>query len=244
MDKKGKQRTKHRTRGDGEGTIYQRPDGTWAAQVSLGHDPLTGKRKRRSIYGRTRKEVQEKLTKLLREVQTGEYIEPTKITLSAWLKKWLATYKKGELSASAYEDYEGHIRRHIAPVLGEIPLAKLQAFTLQDFYNEKLESGRIDGKGGLSTRTVRYFHVIIRAALEQAVKEGKLARNVADATTPPVVRTKKMQPLTEKQLNVFFDHAKGDRLFAAYVLAATTGLRRGSCAGCVGRVLTWRRAFL
>jgi len=88
-------RRKNTRRGDGEGSIHQRPNGTWAAQVSLGNDPLTGKRKRRSIYGKTRQEVAKKLTKLLREVQTGTYIEPTKTSLKDWLKKWLPTYKRG-----------------------------------------------------------------------------------------------------------------------------------------------------
>jgi len=110
-------------------------------------------------------------------------------------------------------------------------MAKLQAHILQNFYNEKLAAGRADGKGGLSTRMVRYLHAIIRQALQQAVKEGLLARNVADATSPPTVKNKQMQPLTEEELLTFFETAREDRLFAAYVLAATTGLRRGELLG-------------
>jgi integrase len=108
---------------------------------------------------------------------------------------------------------------------------------LQTFYNEKLEKGRADGKGGLSTRMVRYLHAIIRQALQQAVKEGLLPRNVADATSPPTVKNKQMRPLTEDELLKFFETAKEDRLFPAYVLAATTGLRRGELLGlCWGSV--------
>jgi len=67
-------------------------------------------------------------------------------------------------------------------------MAKLQANTLQTFYTEKLEYGRADSKGALSTRVVRYFHAAIRQALEQTVKESILSRNIADATSPPVIK--------------------------------------------------------
>jgi integrase len=89
----------------------------------------------------------------------------------------------------------------------------------------------VDGKGGLSPRAVRYLHAIIRQALQQAVKEGLLTRNPADATSPPVAQTKQVRPLTEDELLAFFAAAREDRLFAAYVLAATTGLRRGELLG-------------
>jgi integrase len=78
---------------------------------------------------------------------------------------------------------------------------------------------------------VRYFHAIIRQALQQAVREGILPRNVADATSPPVIRNKQMRPLTEDELLEFFEVAKEDRLFPAFVLVATTGLRRGELCG-------------
>jgi len=112
-----------------------------------------------------------------------------------------------------------------------MPLIKPQPHILQAFYNEKLANGRQDGQGGLSSRTTRYLHVIIREALEQALKEGFVMRNVADATSPPVIRNKAMQPLTESELLAFLDYAKEDRLYSAYVLSATTGLRRGELLG-------------
>jgi len=218
-------------RGNGEGSIYKRPDGTWAGQVSVGYDPATGKLKRKSFYGKTRKEVADKMARALQEVRSGTYIEPAQTTFAEWLDKWLAGYKKGQLRPTTYQGYEILINVHIKPALGKIPLAKLQAHMLQSFYNGKLAAGRADGKGGLSTRMVRYLHAVIRQALQQAVKEGLLARNVADATSPPTVKNKQMRPLAEDELLTFFEAAKNDRLFPAYVLAATTGLRRGELLG-------------
>ncbi|MCL6472540.1 MAG: site-specific integrase [Firmicutes bacterium] len=218
-------------RGNGEGSIYKRSDGLWVGKISVGYDPVTGKLKRKSFYGKTRKEVMDKMAQILQEVRNGTYVEPVQTSFGEWLDKWLTGYKKGQLKPSTFENYEVLIKTHIKPALGKVPLAKLQAHMLQAFYNEKLEKGRVDGKGGLSTRMVRYLHVIIRQALQQAVKEGLLPRNVADATSPPTVKNKQMRPLTEEELLVFFKAAKDDRLFAAYVLAVTTGLRRGELLG-------------
>lgn len=227
-------------RGNNEGTVYKRPDGTWCGQVTVGINPATGKSRRPTFYGRTRAEVVAKMTDAKHKVQTGTYIEPTSFTLGQWLDKWLTEYKKGQLKPSTYQSYAGLVARHIKPALGSVPLAKLQAHNLQAFYNEKLASGRISvGKhegtekqdSGLSTRVVRYFHAVIREALQQAVKEGLLPRNVADATSPPAMKHKPMRPLTEDELLTFLGAAKEDRFFAAYLLAVTTGLRRGELLG-------------
>ena len=225
-------RPRQRRRGAGEGSIYQRPDGKWAGQITVRYDPKTGKRERKTVIHETQRKVADEIARIRHELATGTYIEPAECSLGEWLDRWMTQYKKGELKRSTYESYERLIRTHIKPSLGNIPLAKLQPHMLQGFYNEKLESGRLDDKeGGLSTRMVRYFHAIIRQALQQAVREGILPRNVADATSPPVIRNKQMRPLTEDELLKFFEVAKEDRLFPAFVLVATTGLRRGEVCG-------------
>lgn len=213
-----------RRRGNNEGSIYKRPDGSWAGQVSTGYDPVTGKRKRKSFYGQTRREVADKVSQALRDMRNGLAVEPVRCTFGEWLDKWLERYKKPQLRQSTYESYESIIRAYIKPSLGGVPLAKVQANMLQNFYNEKLESG-------LSTRTVRYIHAVIRQALQQAVKEGLLSRNVADATTPPTVKSKQMQALSEDDLLAFFEASKEDRFFPAYFLTATTGMRRAELLG-------------
>ena len=218
-------------RGNNEGTIVHRKDGRWMAAMTIGRDPNTGKPKRAYFYGATRKEAAEKLAKALNDVKQGTFVEPSTVTVGQWLDTWLTEYKKAQIKPSTYESYETLINVHIKPALGNVPLAKLQAPMLQNFYNEKLKLGRADGKGGLSTRVVRYFHAVVREALQQAVKNGLVIRNVADATSPPTIQSKKMRPLTEDELLAFFDAAKEDRLFAGYVLAATTGLRRGELLG-------------
>ncbi|MGB9791495.1 MAG: N-terminal phage integrase SAM-like domain-containing protein [Thermacetogeniaceae bacterium] len=117
-------------RGHGEGTIYKRSDGRWCAQATV-HDPATGRPKRVTFYGRTRQEVQEKLTKALYELQTGVFIEPSKVTLGEWLDIWLNNYKKLKVRKTTFGNYETMIRTYIKPALGNIPLKQIQPSTLQ-----------------------------------------------------------------------------------------------------------------
>jgi len=118
-------------RGNNEGSIYKRPDGKWAGQVSIGFNPDTGKPVRKTFYATTRKEVADKVARAVREASSGSYIEPTTITLGEWLTKWLAVHKKNQLKAGTLESYETLIRTHIAPTLGKVPMAKLQPHMLQ-----------------------------------------------------------------------------------------------------------------
>lgn len=238
-------------RGNGEGTINKRKDGRWQAVVTVGYDSKTGKIRRRSFYGKTRKEAVGKMNQALKDLSAGSYVEPHKITLGEWLDRWLHDYKKGSLRSNTWEGYKTLIDTHIKPALGWAQLSKVQGAMLQHFYNEKLTGGRKDGKGGLSTRYVRYMHSIIRSALQQAVIDNLISRNAADSTTPPTVKTKDMEPLSENQVQQFLATVEKDRLYPAYTLAVATGMRRGEllglkwdCIDLVNGFVTVRRQLL
>ena len=98
-------------------------------------------------------------------------------------------------------------------------------------YAEMLESGRRNGKGGLSVRTVRYTHTVIRKALSDAVGWNLLTRNVADAAQPPKKQKTTNATWSADQLRTFLSHVQEDRLFATWQLAAMTGMRRGEILG-------------
>jgi integrase len=204
---------------------------TFITQATLGIDPRTGKSKRKSFYGKTRKEAVDKMNKALQDINKGGYIEPTKYKFEDWLDKWLENYNKDRLKASTYDSYESRVRIHIKPDLGKIPLGKLQTNTLQEFYNKKLKDGRFDGKGGLSERAVRHLHTIISLSLDQAVLEKLVPINVAKATKPPKVKNKKMRTLTEAEIFTFIESVKDDKFYTAYIVAITTGVRRGELLG-------------
>ena len=103
---------------------------------------------------------------------------------------------------------------------------------LNALYFELLVSGRADGRGGLSHKTVRYIHSIIHRALKDATRWNRLARNVAKAADPPALtQAPERQTWSASQLRQFLDSVRGDRLYAVWALAATTAVRRGEILG-------------
>ncbi|MEW6423663.1 MAG: tyrosine-type recombinase/integrase [Bacillota bacterium] len=215
-------------RGHGEGTIRKRKkDGLWEARITVGYDPATGRQKQISKYFKKREDARDWLAKAVNEQATGAFIEPHKVTVGQWLDKWLADYKKLKLKPTTWAGYETLIRCHIKPAIGNIPLNKLQTGELQKLYKEKLEKGRVDGKGGLSPDYVRYMHAVIHEALKQAVKEQLIYRNVAEAVNLPEKEEREMRPLKPEEMDKFLSLAEQDRLYAAFLLELGTGLRRG-----------------
>ena len=126
------------TRGaSGGGTIRKRSDGRWEARYTLGFDPKTGKQIQKSIYGKTQKEVRQKLSKVNTEIDEGTYAEPSKMKLAVWLDQWLRDYI-GNVKGSTVKSYQDHVRINIKPYLGEVPLSKLTTSMVQGMYNELL----------------------------------------------------------------------------------------------------------
>jgi integrase len=212
------------------GHVRRRGD-MWAVVVDLPRDPVTGKRKQKWHSGfRTKKEADKALTDILSRLDQGAYVEPTKQTLAAFMDEWLAGTKR-TLRPSTFATYEMIVRAHVKPRLGSLPLQSLTAARLNAVYADLLSGGRRDGKGGLSPATVRYVHAVIRKALSDAVRWNLLTRNVADAADPPRASRAPIRTWSAREVQAFLAHVQTDRLYAAYFLAATTGMRRGEVLG-------------
>ena len=117
-------------------------------------------------------------------------------------------------------------RKHLIPALGSVPIQQLTSSRIQSYYTEKLTSGRRDGKGGLSPRTVRHHHRLIHVALESAVKMQLVQRNVADSVDAPKYRAKEMQTFDEKGMLTFLESVKGTEYYPVFYTALFTGMRR------------------
>lgn len=129
--------------------------------------------------------------------------------------------KKNQISESTFDDYESIIKNHINPVLEKYNLKDLRPEHLQMLYNEK-------HKAGLSTKRIKDIHVILHSALNQAIKNGLIVRNVSEATTlPKNTREKEMKVLTIEEQKRFLQVLEGERLKPAFVLALSTGMRLG-----------------
>lgn len=218
---------KSKQRGHGEGTITHRSDGRWVAAVSLGW--TTGpdgksKRKRKYLYGATRREVAEKLKVVLREQQQGLPVATERQTMAQFLDKWLADVVKPSVRPKTYASYAQIVRIHLTPALGRHQLSKLTPDQVQSMMNDKLASG-------LSPRTVQYIRAVLRQALNQALRWGVVARNVATLVDPPKTRRHDIAFLTPDQARSFLATVRGDRLEALYTVAVALGIRQGESLG-------------
>ena len=219
-------------RGDGEGSITRRGSGRWQGSALIGYDRETGKPIRKYFYGKTRKEVQRKLSEIIPEVHAGTYREPANITVAEWFTTWLNVYMKPSLRPTTWESYRYQVEGHIIPALGHLKLPQLQTAHIQRLYNDKLKGGRLDGKpGGLSPKSVKYIHTVIHSALEQAKREGMITINPADAVKLPQQEQKEIKYLDAAEAAIFLATAKDSKHFAAFFLALNTGMRRGELLG-------------
>lgn len=209
------------------GHIAKRGKDSYTIVLNLGRDPETGKRKQQwiSVKG-TKKDAEKRLADLLHQIDAGIFLRPSKITLAEFLDRWLKDYVHPNMSPRTAECYEHIVRTHLIPSLGQLPLSQLRPEHLQRYYTEKLSSGRKDGKGGLSARTVRYHHATLHDALKYAIKWDLLARNPADATDPPIAKRHEMKVMTEDEVQKFLEAAKSTQYYALFYIALFTGMRR------------------
>jgi integrase len=208
-------------RGNGEGGISRRKDGLYMARYTV--QTPTGP-KRKTLYGKTRREVDEKLTKAKADRDGGLVFDADNLQLGEYLGRWLADSVRDTVRPTTFERYEQIVRLHIRPVLGKVKLKNLTPAHVRGLYRQKLDAG-------LSPRSVQYVHVTLHKALKQAIADGLIPRNATEAVKPPQVRREEMRPLTAEQVKVLFETARGDRLEALNVLAVTTGLRQGELLG-------------
>lgn len=206
-----------RRRGNGEGTITRRKDGRWEARYTIGA-------RRQTIYGKTRREVEEKLTKAKADRNDGLIYEAGSMTLAEYLQGWLTDAVRDTVRQRTYERYEQIVRVHLVPAWPRIKLKKLTSADVRRLYREKLDSG-------LAPRTVQYIHTTLHKALKQAVADGLLPRNVAAVVKAPRLVKKEINPLSPEQAWRFLEAVREDRIEALYVLAIHRGLRQGELLG-------------
>src|SRR5215211_6676774 len=205
---------------------------TWTWYIEDVPDPSTGRPRQVSKGGfRTRKEARDALLEAQAALRSGTFVEPSRRTVGSYLlEEWLPDNQPPRLRPSSFANYTIYTRTHVVPRLGDIELQRLTPSNLSAFYRALLTDARRDGQG-LAPKTVRNIHAMLHRALKDAVRLGYLVRNVADAVTPPRGASPELQVWTPQQLRAFLAHARQDRLYALWLLVATTGMRRAELAG-------------
>lgn len=211
---------KRRSRGDG--SVYRRSDGRWIGTVNVGW--RDGRRLRKSVQGATRKEVQDAVRAVIRNVEDGVPPPTRSPRLGEFLTRWLGAVRP-RLRPSTYVSYEGIVRLHLTPELGHITIDKLSVENIASLVVSKQRDPE------LSATTVRYILLILRNALNKAVRWGLIARNVATLVDPPRVAHKEVRVLSPEETMKLLDAAKGEAIEGLIVLAVSTGLRLGEALG-------------
>jgi site-specific recombinase XerD/predicted RNA-binding Zn-ribbon protein involved in translation (DUF1610 family) len=191
------------------------------------------RRETKSGYA-TQKACQAAMNKLLVAVEQQAYSSPTKASVKQYLtKEWLPAVK-ATIRPSTYNSYVQHVDCHIAPHIGSVKLNKLSGSQVNALYAKLAESGKQDGKTGLSPQTIHHVHACLHKACKDAVRWGQLSRNPLDAADPPRKKgdgSREMQTWSKEQLRAFLEAAKDERLSPLWHLIAMTGMRRGEAIG-------------
>jgi integrase len=212
------------------GHIRERSPGSWEIRYDLGTDPATGKRRiaTATVHG-DRRAAENELRRLLHTRDTGEHVDPTRLTVGRWLSQWLKAVRE-EVSPKSHERYSEIVNNFLVPALGNLQITKLAPSHIQAAYTRWAVEGRLDGKeGGLSPRTRRHIHRILSSALVRAVEQQVLARNPADAFRKrlPKVERREMMTLSTNQSAQLLAAIKHTRVYWPVLLALATGMRRG-----------------
>ena len=220
------------------GWITQRRK-TYFVVIDHGVDRLTGKRQRKwHKAGSTKRGAQQLLSELLDAHETNTTLEPDQITVGAYLTgEWLPSVSN-ELRYSTFDSYRRNVEIHVVPRIGDARLQALRPLDLTRYYTELLRSGRRDGRGGLSPKSVRNIHLMLHRAFEDAVDLLYLRTNPATSAKPPRAAAADPDAIrywTGSELRCFLDTNSDHRHWPIWYLAANTGMRRGELVG-----LRWR----
>lgn len=214
-----------RRRQNGEGSIYQRKDGRWAASFTVGINPLTGKPKRKVLYATSEKELIKKMRQFNRDFERIDFTKE-EMTLKQWIKSWLIEYKKNSLKPRSFQRYYGIYENYIKDsAIGDSKLKNLKAGQIQEFIN------CVD----TSPSNIKYIIRLIKSSLTEALNQDYIVKNPCNAIVlPRIKKTNKKKFLTVDEQNKFtkylLEHIREDYNFMVY-FDLSTGLREGELLG-------------
>ncbi|WP_406158909.1 site-specific integrase [Streptomyces sp. NBC_01005] len=237
-----------RVRANGDGTVYQRKDNRWEA---AGYVLAPGNtRKRIRVYGTTRKEALAKLTEKIANSNRGLPIPSAQGSVAAYLTYWLGAVAVHQLRENTHTRYTACVNNYLIPGLGKKKLTKLTAKDVRTWLNQlrttcqccarNIDAGRDQPRccatgtccsKRLSPLTLTYIHSVLKPALEHAVREEEIPRNVARNVRTGTPRPRRFEPLSADEARTFLAATSGHRLQPLFELALHTGLRKGELLG-------------
>ncbi len=214
-----------------KGHIRERSPGKWAIVLDVGEkDPATGKKKRKwHSFSGTKRQAQAECARLIAEIKSDRYVEPSKQTVAQFFTEWLA-FIKPTVSAKTHERYTEICEKNLTPLLGDVILSKLKTDRIDAAFTKALTESRGASGKPYAPRTVHHMRRVLIKALSQAVTWERLSRNPATATTPPKVERTQMLAYDAGQTAALIAAFRDTRMFIPMMLAVMCGLRRGEIA--------------
>ena len=213
-----------KTRTNGEGSIRQRADGRFEVRISGDYDFKKGDYQRISRYAKTQEEAVALLHSLAHNMNLFPQQSNTSMKLGEWMELWLTIYMKNALKQSTYISYEGYIKNHFKPAIGNADLKELTPRFLQMFYNYKIEEG-------LSPKTIINMNLCLHKALDQAMKEGLISSNPASGINLSRGQRPQIEILTRDEQFALLRASYGRHYGVFIRLVLATGLRLGELLG-------------
>lgn len=210
--------------------IYKRKDGRWEGRYIYGRTPQ-GKALYHSVYGKTYADVRAKLQTQREEIRKRQ-LRGCTMTVKELLACW-SNANAYKIKASSRERYRLLIENHIIPELGDFQVCDLTAETLSSFIDAKLKSGRLDGRGGLSPKTVNDICVIIKSAIKLAKRKYSYHGAELDEVKAPAFKSKKIEVFGENETHIISAAVLANPSITnlSFLLCMETGLRLGEiCA--------------
>lgn len=226
MEKKPKKQ-----RGRGEGSIQQRPDGTWRATISLGISP-DGKRRRKDIYGKTKQEVQKKLRNAQSANDIGRLPTPNRTTVEEYLEFWIENVSRA--ATSTKDRYQQDIRTKINPLIGKVRLQQLTALHIDSVISTA-------AREEYSASSQQKIFAVLNKSLNDAVKRDLIGFNPCSKSDKPRLGKTKRTVWTAEQCQAFLKHVSGHRWFALFALAMFTGMRQGESLALYWSDIDWTK---
>lgn len=220
-----------RRRQNGEGTIYQRPNGLWVCEVTIGYDE-NRKRLKKTVSSMDLEKLKKKINDIKYLNDRSLVSEPSRYTVGQWIDLWLKHYKEHSVKPTTYDMYYNICQNHIKPHLGHYKLDKLNQLAVQKFINDI--SGTAYQKG-LSLSTIKKIVITLTQAYNKAIELGMLYKNPCSGINLPNKEPKESVAFSAEEQSAFLANCKGESTFEnLFIFAFNTGMRMGEMLA-----LTW-----
>jgi integrase len=205
--------------------VYQRADGLWIANISLGYDG-NGKRQRLVVAGVTKKEALDKLEEKKGQARVGNLPDAGGLTVAQLLDRWLES-SKSSTETRTYEERRRIVKNHLRPRMGGLRLSKVNSLHVESLYADM-------GRDRVGATTIRNAANVLGAAMSHACNLKLIPFNPVAAIKKPRPARNSMLFLTPEQVKLLLDAAKGQPSYPLIVTALATGCRQGELLA-----LTW-----